>query len=153
MKRSLAHNDKGKLDEYLTGLRDIERRIENAEHFGPIRNPDEKTPTGIPEKYEDHIRLMFDILLLAFQTDSTRIATFMMAHDGSNRSFSDLDISDGHHELSHHRKDKDKIAKIRKIDLFYMQQYAYFLDRLQHTEDMDGKSLLHNSMIVYCSGL
>ena len=153
MKRSLANNDKGKLDEYLTGLRDIERRIEYAEQFGPIHNPDTDTPEGIPEKYEDHIRLMFDILLLAFQTDSTRIATFMMAHDGSNRSFSDLDISDGHHELSHHRHDKDKIAKIRKIDLFYMQQYAYFLDRLKHTEDMDGKSLLDNSMIVYCSGL
>jgi len=153
MKRRLARSDQDKLDEYLTGLRDIERRIETAEQFGPLHNPDVQTPAGIPKKYEDHIRLMFDILLLAFQTDSTRIGTFLMAHDGSNRTFNELGIPQGHHGLTHHRLNKDKMAKLRKIDLFYMEQYAYFLDRLKHTEDMDGKSLLHNSMIVYCSGL
>ena len=153
MKARLGSSDQGKLDEYLTGLRDIERRIGAAEHFGTVSNPNVKTPEGIPEKYQDHIRLMFDILLLSFQTDSTRVASFLMGHDGSNRSFRDIGISEGHHALSHHRNNKDKINKLSKIDLFYMRQYAYFLDRLKHTEDIDGKSLLHNSMIVYCSGL
>ena len=95
---------------------------------------------------------MFEMLLLAFQTDSTRVATFMLAHDGSNRSFKSLGISDGHHELSHHRNDEEKIRKISEIDLWYTQQLAGFLNQLDSTEDVDGKSLLDNSMIVYGSG-
>src|SRR5690606_17410574 len=93
------------------------------------------------------------MLVLAFQTDSTRVATFLMAHDGSNRSFKDIGVSDGHHNLSHHQSDPEKLEKIARIDRFYAEQFAYFLTRLQQTKDFDGRSLLDNSMVVYCSGL
>jgi len=96
---------------------------------------------------------MFDMLLLAFQTDTTRVATFLLAHDGSNRSFKDVGVSDGHHYLSHHQNDQEKLEKIAKIDLFYVQQFAYFIERLREARDVDGKTLLDNSAIVYCSGL
>ena len=92
---------------------------------------------------------MLDMMVLAFKTDSTRISTFLMAHDGSNRSFKEIGVGDGHHNISHHQDKKDNLEKIAKIDHFYMQQLAYFLDKLKNTEDIDGKSLLHNSMIVY----
>lgn len=94
-----------------------------------------------------------DMMVLAFQTDSTRISTFLLAHDGSNRSFKDIGVSEGHHNLSHHKKKKDNLEKIQKIDEFYLTQLAYFLDRMKKTEDVDGNSLLHNSMVVYGSGI
>jgi hypothetical protein len=88
-------------------------------------------------------------MVLAFKTDTTRISTFLMAHDGSNRSFAEIGVNDGHHNISHHKGNPDNLAKIAKIDAFYLQQLSYFLDKLKSTEDVDGKSLLHNSMIVY----
>jgi hypothetical protein len=152
--RQLGRNDQQKLDEYLTGLREIEQRIERAERFGPLPNPGVEAPaSGVPASYEQHIRLMADMLVLAFQTDSTRISTFLMAHDGSNRSFNEIGVSEGHHYLSHHQSDLAKMDKIAKIDLFYARQFAYFLQRMRDTKDVDGKSLLHNSTVVYCSGL
>ena len=92
-------------------------------------------------------------MVLAFQTDSTRISTFLLAHDGSNRSFKDIGVSEGHHNLSHHKRKKDNLEKIQKIDQFYIEQLAYFMQKMKSTEDVDGKSLLHNSMIVYGSGI
>lgn len=149
----LGKGDQHKLDEYLTGVREIEKRIQLAEKFGYPQAPNMSVPTGIPQKYSDHIKLMFDMLALAFQTDSTRVATFLMAHDGSNRNFTEIGVSSGHHELSHHQEDAAKIAQIAKIDRFYMEQFAYFLGRLKDTKEASGRSLLDNSMIVYCSGL
>jgi hypothetical protein len=96
---------------------------------------------------------MMDMLALAFQTDSTRVATFLLAHDGSNRNFNEIGISSGHHELSHHQDDADKIAKIARIDRFYVEQFAYLLGRLKETKDAGGKPLLDSSMVVYTSGL
>lgn len=153
LQRQLGRNDQQKLDEYLAGIREIERRIERAEQFGKLPDPGMDTPSGVPSNYQEHIRLMFDMLLLAFQTDSTRVATFLLAHDGSNRSFKDVGVSDGHHYLSHHQNDQEKLEKIAKIDRFYTQQFAYFLDKLRNAKDVDGKSLLDNSAIIYCSGL
>jgi len=153
MQRQLGRNDQQKLDEYLTGVREIENRIQKAERFRQLPDPQTDTPAGIPMKYEEHIRLMGDMLVLAFQTDSTRIGTFLLAHDGSNRSFKDVGVSDGHHNLSHHQNKPEILEKIGKIDKFYVEQFAYFLKRMRETKDRDGKSLLHNSMIVYCSGL
>jgi hypothetical protein len=95
---------------------------------------------------------MFDIMTLAFQTDSTRIATLLLAHDGSNRSFSEIGIPEGHHDLSHHFGDDAKIQKVSEIDLWYVGQFAKFLQKLDQTKDVDGNSLLHNSMILYGSG-
>jgi hypothetical protein len=151
--RQLGRNDQQKLDEYLTGVRELEQRIERAERFGPLPDPGVAAPEGTPTSYGEHIRLMFDVMALAFQTDSTRVATFLLAHDGSNRSFGEIGVTEGHHYLSHHQNDQAKMDKIAKIDLFYTQQFAYLLKRLRETRDIDGKSILDNSTIVYCSGL
>jgi hypothetical protein len=153
MQRQLGRNDQLKLDEYLTGVREIETRIQRAERFRQLPDPKAETPSGIPANYQEHIRLMGDMLVLAFQTDSTRVGTFLLAHDGSNRSFKDVGVSDGHHNLSHHQNNEETLAKIAKIDTFYATQLAYFLQRMRETKDRDGKSLLDNSMVVYCSGL
>jgi hypothetical protein len=149
MQKYLGRSDRGKLDEYLTGVREIERQIEKAEAMGIPKDPGVPAPQGEPATYEEHLRLMMDMMVLAFKTDSTRISTFLMAHDGSNRSFKEIGVSDGHHSISHHQRKPENLEKIAKIDYFYMQQLAYFLDKLKNTEDVDGKSLLHNSMIVY----
>lgn len=153
LQKQLGRSDRNKLDEYLTGVREIEQRIQNAEKFGPLPTVGEAKPDGIPGSYREHVRLMFDILALAFQTDSTRISTFLLAHDGSNRSFQEIGVSEGHHQLSHHQDDPKKKELISRIDKFYIEQFAYFLKRLRDTHDANGKSLLDQSMIVFCSGL
>jgi hypothetical protein len=153
MQRQLGRNDQQKLDEYLTGVREIESRIQKAERFRQLPDPQSDTPAGIPMNYSDHIKLTGDMLVLAFQTDSTRVGTFLLAHDGSNRSFKDVGVSDGHHNLSHHQNKPEILEKIAKIDRFYAEQFAYFLKRMKETKDRDGKTLLDNSMVVYCSGL
>ncbi|WP_193214069.1 DUF1552 domain-containing protein [Luteolibacter marinus] len=147
--RRLGRTDQHKLDEYLTGVREIEKQIEKTEAMGLPADPGVPAPTDRPGSYQEHMRLMMDMMVLAFKTDSTRISTFLMAHDGSNRSFNEIGVSDGHHNISHHQRNRDNLEKIAKIDRFYMEQLAYFLDKLKATEDVDGKSLLHNSMIVY----
>ena len=153
MSKQLGRNDAQKLDEYLTGVREIEQRIENAEKFRDLPEIEMEAPAGIPKEYADHIRLMFDLLALSFQTDSTRVASFMLAHDGSNRNFRDIGVPEGHHSLSHHQNNEEKLAKIAKIDHFYIQQFAYFIDKLKSMKDPSGASVLDNSMIVYGSGL
>jgi hypothetical protein len=152
LERELSNRDKQKLDEYLFSVREIEKRIEKAERFGAAPNPAVETPSGIPESYEEYIQVMFDMLLLAFQTDSTRIATFLLANEGSNRAFSEIGIPEGHHFLTHHQNKQEMINKVAEIDLFYTKQFARFLEKMQTTKDVDGKSLLSNSMIVYGSG-
>ena len=152
MQRRLSARDGDKLDQYLTGVRELEARIQKAERFGDVKDPMVPTPRGIPADYAEHIHLMYDIMLLAFQTDSTRVATMLLAHDGSNRSFADIGIPDGHHDLSHHQGDPEKIEKVTEIDLWYAQQFGKFLDKLAATKDVDGQSLLHNSMIIYGGG-
>lgn len=149
LQKYLGRSDRHKLDEYLTGVREIERQIEKAESMGLPKDPGVPAPDGKPDSYKEHLRLMMDMMVLAFKTDSTRISTFLMAHDGSGRSFKEIGVNDGHHNISHHQRNPDNLAKLAKIDLFYMEQLAYFLDKLKSTPDVDGKSLLHNSMIVY----
>lgn len=153
LEKTLGNNDRMKLDEYLTGVREIEERIEKAERFGPPADPGRPAPDGVPESYEEHIRLMMDMMVLAFETDTTRISTFLLAHDGSNRSFKEIGVPDGHHSISHHQKKAENLDKLAKIDLFYSRQFAYFLEKLTEKKDADGKSLLHNSMIVWGGGL
>lgn len=145
-------NDRRKLDEYYTSVRDIEMRIERAEKFTASLPKDYPVPEGIPETYEEHIRMMFDLLTLAFQTDTTRLCTFMLAHDGSNRSFPEIGVPDAHHYLSHHESDEAKLEKIAKIDRFYMRQFGYFMDKLKATKEGDG-TLLDSSMIVFGGGI
>jgi hypothetical protein len=152
MEQRLAANDRAKLDQYLTGVRETETRIQRAERFGVAHDPAVETPDGVPTDQAEYVGIMFDLMFLAFQTDSTRIASFCLAHDGDNRSFSHIGIPEGHHDLSHHQNDPDRIAKVAKIDLWYVQQFAKFLTKMRDTKDVDGNSLLHNSMIVYGSG-
>ena len=152
MQRRLGAEDAKKLDQYLGGVREIETRIEQAERLGAVHDPAVPTPEGVPADYAEYVQLMFDILILAFQTDSTRVATLMLAHDGSNRSFDHIGISEGHHDLTHHQNRPDWIEKVADIDLWYVRQFARFLEKLQATTDGDGKTMLHNSMIVYGSG-
>ena len=152
MQKRLAGNDKDKLDQYLTDIRDIETRIQRTEHLGKRIDPAMDTPQGIPPDETEYIQIMYDILLLAFQTDSTRVATFCLAHDGDNRSFGHIGIPEGHHDLSHHKGNPEWIAKVARIDRWYAQQLGRFLQKLHDTKDVDGNSLLQNSMIVYGSG-
>lgn len=152
MQKRLAPQDRQKLDEYLTSVREIEARIQKAERSGRVQDPGVATPAGIPGDYGDHIQLLCDTLVLAFQTDSTRVASLLLAHDGSNRSFDAIGITEGHHDLTHHQNRKDWVDKVADIDLWYVQQLARFLDKLSQVKDADGKTLLHNSMIVFGSG-
>ncbi len=152
LQRQVGASDRRKLDEYFTAVREMEVRIEKAEEHSR-KMPDAEAPTGIPSSYRDHIRMLYDLMAIAFETDTTRISTFMMAHDGSNRSFPDIGVPDGHHHISHHRRDAEKLEKIARIDRFYVEQYAYFIDKLRKTKDVDGKSILENSMILYGCGI
>lgn len=148
----LGRTDRRKLDEYFTGVRELERQIERVEKFSKSESVKLERPTGIPKNYRDHVRMMADLMVLAFQTDQTRVCTFMIANEGSNRSYPDLGVSDGHHEVSHHGKDKEKLEKIRKINLFHATQFAYLVERLSSVKEGSG-TLLDHSMILYGSGI
>ncbi len=150
---SLGVNDQRKLDEYLTSIREIERRIERAgkDPDQPVDSSGIERPRGIPRDYGEHIKLLLDLLVLSLQSDLTRISTFVMANEGSNRSYRFIDVPDGHHDLSHHQGNKEKQEKIKKINLFHMSHFAYFLEKLKGIKEGDG-TLLDNCMILYGSG-
>lgn len=150
--KRLGKLDQEKLSEYFTSVRELEKRIEREEKNWE-KLPDLKSPVGIPENYRAHLRLMFDMMVLAFQSDSTRISSFLLAHDGSNRSFRDIGVPEGHHSLSHHKNDPEKIKKLAKIDQFYSEQFAYFIDKLSTTQEIDGSRLLDHCMIVFGGGI
>ncbi len=152
MNGRLNGRDRDKLDQYLTGVREIETNLEKAERFGEVPDPGVDTPPGVPADRAEYVRLMFEMLVLAFQTDSTRVATLLLGHDGDNRSLPESGVSEGHHDLSHHFNNEEKIQKLTVIDHWYAEQFAKFLGRLEETRDVDGNSLLSNSMIVYGSG-
>ena len=145
--REINSTDRQKLDQYLTAVRDVEQRIERAEQ-SPIPLPDFQRPTGIPQSYQEHVRAMFDIMALAFQTDATRTITFTLANDGSNRAFPDIGVPEAHHQLSHHRGNTATLEKIARIDRFYVEQLAWFLQRLRSIPEGDG-TLLDASMVLY----
>ncbi|TWU51921.1 DUF1552 domain-containing protein [Rubripirellula reticaptiva] len=153
LNRSLGSDDRRKVDEYLTGIREIETRIEKTERFGMPVDPDYATPAGIPDSYREHIRLMMDVMALALASNTTRVSTLMLAHDGSNRSFKEIEIGDGHHDLSHHKKDEERLEKIAKIDTFYCEQLAYLLATMKSHQFGNQTTLLDNTLLVYGSGL
>jgi hypothetical protein len=153
LKKELGKRDAQKLDEYLAGVREIERRLERIEKENPTAFlAANERPKGIPADYGEHIRLMGDMMVLAFQADLTRIATFMFANDGSNRPFRDIGITDGHHDISHHANEAAKLEKKRQIDRWQVEQVAYILEKMQNTRELDG-TLLDNSMIVFGAGI
>ncbi len=153
LQSKLGAGDKRKVDEYLTSVRELEQRIGLADKGEPVEPPtDFPKIEGVPKDYAEHIRVMFDILALAFQTDLTRVATFVMANEGSNRSYAFIDVPEGHHDLSHHGGDAEKQRKIREINLFHVTQLGYFLEKMQAIQEGE-RSLLDNSMVLYGSGI
>jgi hypothetical protein len=151
LRRQLGKDDARKLDEYLHGVREIAQRIENPDEELFVGERPAR-PHGIPKDYEKHARLMGDLLALALASDLTRVASWMLANEGSDRTYAALDIADGHHSLSHHMGDAEKQAKIAKINRYHVQQLAYFLERLETIAEGEG-TLLDNTMIVYGGGL
>lgn len=149
LERQLGHTDRRKLDEYLTSVRELEQRITRVETSPPPK-PDMKRPDGIPKDFGEHLRLMFDLLALAFQTDVTRVSTFVLANEGSNRSYPSIGVNDGHHEMTHHGGDKGKLEKVAKINRFHMTEFARFIGKLKSMKE-EGGSVLDHSMIVYGS--
>jgi len=150
--KQLGISDQRKLDEYLSAVRDIEQRIARADQGPAVTDDQIKLPEGVPSDYAEHLRIMGDLMVLAFQTDTTRICTYIFADEGSNRSYKNLNIGEGHHELSHHGRNKDKLESLRKINHFHMQNFAYILEKMRSTKEGDG-TLLDHSMIVYGSGI
>ncbi|MFO0802069.1 MAG: DUF1552 domain-containing protein [Gemmataceae bacterium] len=155
LNKTLGQGDQRKLDEYLTSVREVEQRIEKARaaSSAPAAKPNMPMPSGIPKDVTEHIRLMMDLMVLAFQTDLTRVATFPIANDGSNRPYKHIEVPEGHHDLSHHGSDPKKLEKIAKINKFHVEQLAYLTGKLKAAKEADGTNLLDNIMLVYGSGL
>lgn len=154
LERQLGTGDRHKLDEYLFAIREIERRIA-ASDLLEEREPDVADfprPQGVPAEFEQHVKLLFDMMVLAFQTDSTRVISFMFTNAGSNRSYRNLGISGGHHHLSHHGGSVEKQEQISQINQYHVKLLGYLLDKLQAIDE-GGRSLLDNSMVVYGSGI
>ena len=151
LRRKLDRSDGRKLDEYLYAVREIESRLQKAEAAVPSA-PAAVRPAGTPRTFAEHARLMMDMIVLAFQTDSTRIVTFMYQNEGSNRSYPEIGVRAGHHELSHHGGNAEKQAQISKINRYHLGLLAEFLRKLDAAKEGDG-TLLHSAMIMYGSGL
>jgi hypothetical protein len=151
LKKQLGAGDRRKLDEYFAAVRDVEERIERARKLPEVKPPDIAAPRGVPVDYQEHIRLLCDLLVLAFQSDITRVCTFVFANEGSNKPYPFISVSEGHHDLSHHGNDAKKLAKIRDINKFHTTQLAYLLGKLKAVPEGDG-TLLDHCMIAYGSG-
>jgi hypothetical protein len=153
LQKQLGSTDRRKLDEYFTSVREIETRIERSlQSERQLPAPSLPEPSGVPKDLDEHVRLMYDLLLIAFQTDSTRVATYMLANEGSNRSYPMVGVNDGHHHLSHHQNKQDWIDQLAKIDHYLLSRFAEFLQKLDQTPDGDG-TLLDHSLIVYGSAI
>jgi len=152
LQTSLGAGDRARLGEYLDDIREIERRIQRTEarNGGDVTSID--APLGVPESYEDHVGLMFDLLAIAYQADLARVTTFMLARELSNRTYTNLDLSEPHHAISHHGNDPAKVAAHTKINTYHMSLFVKYLEKLKSTPDGDG-SLLDHSMIFYGGGM
>ena len=153
LQNTLGADDRAKVGQYLETIREVERRIEKAEAAtADDQLPDLDRPTGVPAAYADHARLMFDLQVLAMQGDVTRVITFQLARETSNRTYPEIGVPDPHHPLTHHGNDPDKIARMAKINAFHVSLFAYYLEKLKSTPDGDG-SLLDHSLVLYGSGM
>lgn len=152
LKGRLGKQDQRKLEEYLTSVREVETRISRSQDEDKKTTPNLARPLGIPRDYQEHIRLITDLLVLAFQGDLTRVVTFVYANEARNQGYGFLGIPEGHHELTHHGGNQEKLEKVRKINHFHVGQFAYLLEKLQSIKEGDG-ALLDQCMIVYGSGI
>ena len=153
LKRELGASDRGRVDTFLESIREVERRIQRSEQ-SVAENPqsDLDRPVGVPASYAEHARLMFDLQLLALQGDVTRVISFQLARETSNRTYPETGVSDPHHPLSHHGNDPAKIKRMSKINAFHVSLFAEFLEKLQSTEE-GGHSILDQSLFLYGSGI
>jgi hypothetical protein len=149
----IGARDRQKLDQYLTAVREVERRIENVTQSVDISGHDFARPEGIPEDFDEHLKLMCDLMVLAFETDSTRAASFMVTKEATDRNYPWLGFTDGHHELSHHGNDEEKNRKLREIDRYHVSILAYMAEKMMTVEEANGSTLLDNSMILFGSGI
>ena len=152
LSRALGSSDQAKLEQYLEAVRDIERRIQMAESRDNLDLPVFDRPAGIPGTFGEHSRLMFDLLALAYETDLTRVATFMMGREITGRTYAEIGVPDAHHPISHHQRDPLKLEKLKKINSYHVELFAEFIERLASTPEGDG-TLLDNSMIIYGAGM
>jgi len=152
LRRSLGSRDAAKLSEYLDAIRDVERRIQKAEEQSARELPVVEQPAGAPDKFDDFARLMFDLQVLAYQTDLTRVITFMIAPELSARTYPEAGVADPHHAISHHQGLPDNLAKLTKIGTYHTTLFAYYLERLQATPDGDG-CLLDHMDVLYARGM
>ncbi len=152
LENKLGGSDRRKLDQYLSCVRELELRIARAETLPPVQPPEDAVrPSGMPAELSEHIRLICDLMVMAFQTDVTRVITCMFAREGSEQKYRMVGVNEGHHELTHHRNDPVKIAKVKTINTYHMQQFAYFIGKLKSIPEGEG-TLLDNCMIAYGSG-
>ncbi len=152
LRNSVGPTDRQKLDEYFSSVRDVEKRIENDSKFHKEATPHIEAPEGIPAEYPEHARVMFDLMALAYQTDITRVATFMMGREGSNLTYPEISVNRAHHGMTHHRGEPDKIEDITKVNVHHVEQFSYFLGKLTSIQEGEGR-LLDNIMAVYGSGI
>ncbi len=153
LNKTLGPSDRGRINQYVEAVRDVERRIQQAEAAaGENPLPDLDRPVGVPASYADHARLMFDLQILAMQADITRVITFQLARETSNRTYPEIGVSEAHHPLTHHGGDAEKIAKVAKINQFHVSLFAEFLQKLKNTPEAGG-SLLDHVLYMYGSGM
>jgi hypothetical protein len=152
LESNLGPTDRRKLDEYLSSIRDIEHQIARAEKDNAQIDPHMDKPYGVPADFAEHFKLMTDMMTVAFQSDMTRIITFLVTHEGTSRAYREIGISDGHHPLTHHRNIPDLMEKVAQINCYHLQQFAAWVEKMKATKEGDS-NLLDNSMIVYGAGL
>lgn len=149
----IGRTDQRKLDQYLSGVREVERRIQQSTAAVALPGAELQCPEGIPEDFDEHLRLMCDLMVLAFQTDSTRASSFMVTKEATDRNYPWLGFTDGHHELSHHGGEAEKHRKLREIDRYHLSILAYMVEKMMAIDEADGSTLLDNSMVLYGSGI
>lgn len=149
---SLGPTDRRKLDEYLSSIREVERQIEKAENDNARVDPKMDKPYGVPADFAEHFKLMTDMITIAFQADLTRVLTFLVTREGTSRAYREIGIPDGHHPLTHHRNDPAMMDKVAAINVYHMQQFAAWVEKLKSIREGDG-TLLDNTMLVYGAGL
>jgi len=152
LQKTLGGDDRRKLDEYLSSVRDVEKRIEGVEKANTKQVVAEVPSSSIPTDFAEHSHLMFDLMTLAFQTDATRVVTVLLGIEQSPRNYPEIGLTEGHHGLTHHQGDKAKIEKVTQINEYHIKQFAWLLDKMKSIRDGDG-SLLDNSMIIYGASL
>lgn len=150
--KGIGQVDRAKVEQYVESVRDIERRIQKAEGQAEREMPVVEQPTGVPTSYEEHVKLMLDLLTVSYQTDLTRVFTMILAREASARSYPEIGVPDAHHPLSHHQDNAEKMARLAKLNTFHVSLFSYYVEKLRSTKDGEG-TLLDNTILLYGSGM